>query len=356
MPRVATFVFTALETSSLDMFELNEIGIVELSMVAVRRRHILGIKPGATPRVQEKLTVCLNPSKIIDADISCLINLDNVDLEQQSTFNMNVFNTINCFLQSFEKPVCLVAFDGHLFDFIILRKHFDDLGVSLPDDILCADSLHAFYEILELGSQENISEAGPSGIDNDMEGDNTNESSSDRSHNHEPSDKIVDKGTNSDKPMCHDSDVHSEENITKEVVQDWLQDNERSDYLKGLRAIQGPNERTMGALNPKKTTSRGGSDLFGATTYKKRYISCHLSDIYEHFCKLPVPKPYGAETNCIMSMEVSVAKAKQFAEWIDNEANQCKFSEVNLNIRKIRNEVHTYRTIKNKRIILAYSL
>ncbi|CAH0698684.1 unnamed protein product [Spodoptera exigua] len=59
------------------------------------------------------------------------------------------FNVINNFINKQEKPVCLFAHNGNRFDFAIMKRHFENINVSLADDVLVADSMYAFYDILE---------------------------------------------------------------------------------------------------------------------------------------------------------------------------------------------------------------
>lgn len=50
-------------------------------------------------------------------------------------------------MQTQEKPICLVAHNGNRFDYPILRTEIHKTGESLPDDILCIDSLEAFKDL-----------------------------------------------------------------------------------------------------------------------------------------------------------------------------------------------------------------
>ncbi|PZC74642.1 hypothetical protein B5X24_HaOG207393 [Helicoverpa armigera] len=51
------------------------------------------------------------------------------------------------FINQQKPPVCLIAHNGFRFDFIILKYHFDQLQFRLTDDVQCADSILAFYDI-----------------------------------------------------------------------------------------------------------------------------------------------------------------------------------------------------------------
>lgn len=333
MPRVATYVFLDLETTGLPKFEYNKTRITEFSMVVVSRRHILDTRPGAAPRVQDKLSMCFNPQKFIHPDCSEVTGLYNDLLENRTPFNMNVFNIINSFLQCFEKPVCLVAQNGHGFDFPILKNHFEKLGVSLPDDILCADSLNAFYDIYQLrGGLDNNSEAGVSVVDHRANGLNSDESSGNQNQDGKTSKEVIEKGTTSDELKCNSSSSHLEEHLTEEVLKDF----EEYDDLVSQQVIQQQNERTpvhkkcVPVLRPKNKVRR---KLFfkkpGTTSCKAPSVSFKLKDCYERFVGRPAIEAHRAENDCVMAMEASVAVAKEFVDWVDNAENQCKFSEVN---------------------------
>ncbi|XP_030027396.2 three prime repair exonuclease 2-like [Manduca sexta] len=161
MARIATFVFFDLETSGLPSEEHNRSRITELSMVAVRRDHILDqaelVKSKNSeplcPRVINKLTLCLNPRKMITDGSTRVTGMNNELLEHQAPFDLQVFSELDLFLNRLEKPVCLVAHNGMNFDFPIFKNHLDKLNVHLHDDLLCADSLNGMYDIEE-GNEE----------------------------------------------------------------------------------------------------------------------------------------------------------------------------------------------------------
>ena len=299
MPLVNSYVFVDLETTGLPQFDLNKTRITELSMVVVRRRHILDTRAGAAPRVQEKLTLCFNPGKLIHPESTAVSGLDNYLLEHHSPFNINAFNTINNFLQLLEKPVCLVAQNGHGFDFPILKNHFEKLGVSLPEDTLCADSLYAFYDIHE--AENAIKAVSPVG--------HNDESSTDQKQNDQTPDKTKEEGKSPDKQ-------------TSNVVED----------LKYQLTMKQQNERTprKAVIKARKTKSEClKRRLFYKDPAKKPTISFQLKDVYERKVGRPAIEAHRAENDCVMAMEVATAIAKKFVEWVDNEENQCKFSQVN---------------------------
>lgn len=149
MSRVATFVFMDLEATGFPEQENNQTRITELSMVAVKREHLLTATKGTTPRIQHKLTICLNPrTRLVGAEAATITGLTNELLKTEPTFDDNVFNLISCFFKVLTKPICLIAHDGLSADFPILKNHLEQLNKSFAD-ISCADSFHGFYYVLE---------------------------------------------------------------------------------------------------------------------------------------------------------------------------------------------------------------
>lgn len=73
--------------------------------------------------------------------------MDNFLLENQTYFQSKTVKLINEFLETQEKPICLVAHNGNRFDYPILRTEIHRTGGTLSDDILCIDSLEAFREL-----------------------------------------------------------------------------------------------------------------------------------------------------------------------------------------------------------------
>ncbi|XP_018574679.1 three-prime repair exonuclease 1 isoform X2 [Anoplophora glabripennis] len=141
---IKTFVFLDIETTGLPRMENNKTKITELCMVAVEASHI---QLGVFPRVQNKLNVCFNPWKLISTESEKMTGLSNPILEHQSKFSSDTINTINCFLNHNQKPLCFVAHNGTYFDYPILQREVEKSGNSLIDDIVCIDSLHMFRQL-----------------------------------------------------------------------------------------------------------------------------------------------------------------------------------------------------------------
>lgn len=59
---IKTFVFLDSETTGLPSAENNRTKITELCLSAVQTEHLM---LGVNPRVQNKITICINPRKMI---------------------------------------------------------------------------------------------------------------------------------------------------------------------------------------------------------------------------------------------------------------------------------------------------
>ncbi|XP_053665418.1 uncharacterized protein LOC128714569 [Anopheles marshallii] len=146
MVEIKSFVFFDLETTGIPQLEHFRTKITELSMVACTRGHLLESST-EIPRVTHKLSLCFNPLRMITLGSSQATGLYNDLLEKESQFDGNAGEMIRLYLERLQKPACLVAHNGNRFDFILLKQHLLRIGVSLPVDLYCVDSLPAFREI-----------------------------------------------------------------------------------------------------------------------------------------------------------------------------------------------------------------
>jgi DNA polymerase III epsilon subunit-like protein len=133
--KIKTFVFFDCETTGLAP---DKPRITELSLVATKSDDInelhkriktniktrLGTDPQQgggvtidniellTPRVVNKLTICVYPMKTVYPTVSHITGLDNYNLEGQAIFDNNTSTLIDNFLNRLEKPACLLAHNG----------------------------------------------------------------------------------------------------------------------------------------------------------------------------------------------------------------------------------------------------
>ncbi|CAI9717006.1 three-prime repair exonuclease 1-like [Octopus vulgaris] len=140
--KINTFVFFDLEATGL-----NETGnrpkITELAMIAVSRSELSYTRP----RVLNNLRLCFYPNKLIAPAASKLTRLFNDALQDQSIFDINASQLLNCFLTRLKKPVCLVAHGGNDYDFGLLQAELRYVRATLMLDLLCVDTLKAVKDL-----------------------------------------------------------------------------------------------------------------------------------------------------------------------------------------------------------------
>ncbi|KAL7048104.1 hypothetical protein ACKWTF_003217 [Chironomus riparius] len=146
-----TFAFIDLETTGLPSIEYNRTKITQISITACAVEHIMELKDKeAVPRVLHKLSLCLNPRKLIKLDCSEITGLTNELLQNERKFDEGTVDLINNFLTHLQQPVCLVAHNGTRFDYPILKSHCKLLNKPLPESLICCDSLSIFRKIDEI--------------------------------------------------------------------------------------------------------------------------------------------------------------------------------------------------------------
>ncbi|XP_052091228.1 uncharacterized protein LOC127728075 [Mytilus californianus] len=137
---VKTLVFFDLETTGF-----TKPRITELSMMSVQREDLLTTV--GTPRVVNKVTLCVNPQRYMEPEASRITGLYNDNLEDQTPFDSSVTDTIHNFLNRLPSPVCLLAHNGNTYDYPLLLKELLRCGKILSPELLCADSLIAFKDL-----------------------------------------------------------------------------------------------------------------------------------------------------------------------------------------------------------------
>lgn len=62
-------------------------------------------------------------------------------MQNQEPFDENTATAVISFLKHLRKPVCMLAHNGKLFDFPILKAEFEKLKIQMPSDIYIVDTL-----------------------------------------------------------------------------------------------------------------------------------------------------------------------------------------------------------------------
>ncbi|XP_075149707.1 uncharacterized protein LOC142223752 [Haematobia irritans] len=164
---IKTIVVVDLETNGLPWEQFNTCSITELSIYAfsascledktkeeIVKTGIDGITsfsqcPPELPRVLHKLTLMINPKRMIHPESERITGLSNDMLCKESSFDENTAKCLLAFLERLEKPLCFVAHNGLNFDYPVIRHVFDKIKMTVPSTIFCVDSLKAFIEMDE---------------------------------------------------------------------------------------------------------------------------------------------------------------------------------------------------------------
>ena len=161
MSKIKTLVYFDIEATGLKSSGRPRIS--ELTLVAVNIEDFLEVSsqmkhhfPECTnriesmlPRVMNKLTVCVYPMSTIRPEVSEITGLDNYNLSGQSTFDRGTGELINNFLAHLPSPLCLVAHNGDLYDFPLLKAELEKAEITLLSNTLCADSYVGIREIFK---------------------------------------------------------------------------------------------------------------------------------------------------------------------------------------------------------------
>ena len=164
MTEVKTLVYFDLEATGLK--SAGRPRISELSLIAVNIQDVLKMSESIidniqnrtvetsllqlrklSPRIVNKLTLCIYPMATIVPLVSDITGLDNYNLTGQSQFSKSTGNLINSFLSHLPAPLCLVAHNGNDYDFPLFKAEMDKTGTQLSSDILCIDSYVGIREI-----------------------------------------------------------------------------------------------------------------------------------------------------------------------------------------------------------------
>lgn len=326
MSPITTYVFFDLEATGIPRDEHNRTRITELCMVAVKREHLLACKPGEMPRVQQKLNLCVNPRRLVHPEASKVSGLCNFLLENEPHFSEKLCSMLHNFLDLLTKPVCLVAQNGFNFDYPLLKNHLDKLNQEFPIDLLCLDSLYAFYDILEstniteVVSKETIDDLTTSNVTNhQLEFRNDTEA--------------ISKDTAKDCTTSNDTNHHLEfrnvpEVISKDTTDDLIISNNTNH-----QDIPKTNMRLLNETTPKsQMIKRNNSShskvrrklFWGKNAKPKRKYD--LKDIYKRLLKSSPENCHHAEADCLLLLKCAVAVSEKFVKWTDD--NHCLFSEV----------------------------
>lgn len=283
MPAIATFVFFDIETTGLPWQERNQTKITDFSFVAASRQILETTSYGQTPLVS-KFTIVLNPERTIHPTVRDLTGLSNELLQHAPVFRHRVRSLI-MFLEDLTRPVCLVAHNGNSFDFKILLAECNDAGVSLPQDLLCVDSLVGFRTLLK---NSNLTH---------REIENTQEMSLET--------RKTEKIMNDDDLLTDDEDEWSELNLTNEEL------DEIDNICSGISDFK---ESVQNHINPQR--SKVIKNVFDKKSVTDNF---KLTSLYKRLLNKEEMNAHRAEVDCLILAECVVAIKEDFLPWADSK-------------------------------------
>nr|AAW27004.1 SJCHGC02520 protein [Schistosoma japonicum] len=113
------------------------------------------------PRVENKLTLCFNPTRTISSIASKISGLNSDNLFHQKDFDSSAVDLIQLFLNRLDSPVCFVAHNGLRFDFPLLRAQIMSVkgnDYKLNDSNECTNYMYrysAFISPIKLSTTTN---------------------------------------------------------------------------------------------------------------------------------------------------------------------------------------------------------
>jgi DNA polymerase III epsilon subunit-like protein len=153
MREIRTLVYFGIEATGLKNSGKHR--ITKISLVAVNRQDVLGLQV----KIGDKLNNCKSEEELVQCEslvlrvinkISlCVYPIDNYNLTGQAIFDKNTGELIKNFLARLPPPVCLVAHNGSIYDFPLLKAEMQKAGIELGSQILCADSYVGLMEIFK---------------------------------------------------------------------------------------------------------------------------------------------------------------------------------------------------------------
>ena len=157
MTQINTLVYLDLEATGLK--NSGRPRITEISLVAVNTQDIISLQgrilsylqkeriqnnwmqvETILPRVMNKLTLSVYPMATIMPEVTRITGLDNYNLTGQARFDNHLGDLINAFLARLPSPVCLVAHNGQMYDFPLLKSEMRQADRNLKSNILHVDS------------------------------------------------------------------------------------------------------------------------------------------------------------------------------------------------------------------------
>ena len=233
--------------------------------------------------------------------------LSNFLLENENKFNENSAKSLNFFIEHLQQPACLVAHNGKKFDFVMLKKELLRLDISLPDGLMCIDSLDIFRAIDLVLEVENTRK------DNDI---------NEISELEEKTLSALEELEKADLQMA-ERQKFNETTPHRDKMSIKIEPESKS----SSKFIFVPkSKRRLDFETPSLTQSSQFSQSSQSPLKKRKF---RLIDIYERFYSEPLENAHCAEDDCITLLKCSVACKKEFVQYA--ELNAIPFSSIKSN-------------------------
>ena len=314
MIEVKTLVYFDLEATGLKSSGRPRIS--ELSLVAVNIQDVLQMHkaimeniPNRTvessllqtrklsPRIVNKLTLCVYPMATIVPLVSDITGLDNYNLMGQSKFSKSTGDLLNSFLSLLPAPVCLVAHNGNDYDFPLLKAELDKIGMQLKSDILCIDSYVGIREMFK--KEKDIVNSGNKTV---TEVKLTKENNIVKMELDAVSD-LISKG---------EFEIEMEEGTHTEVKFSKSENEETPKSTKYKSNI---------CLPPKKRKQFSGFEIVKSRKALKfeipgEPVSFSLINLHRHLLGCSPEQSHGAEADCLSLMRTTAALGQKWIDWV----------------------------------------
>ena len=320
MTEVKTLVYFDVEATGLK--SAGRPRISELSLLAVNIKDVLKMSEAIkdniqnrtiessflqlrklSPRIVNKLTLCIYPMATIVPLVSDITGLDNYNLTGQSKFSKSTGDLINSFLSHLPAPVCLVAHNGNDYDFPLFKAEMDKTGTQLNSDILCIDSYVGIREIFR--KEKNIVRA-------------ENETVTEVELTEENKIVQVEIDAVSDLIITGVFETEMAEGTCTEVN---LSKAENEETPKSARY------KSNICLPPKKRKQYFSSEIAKSRKVLKfenpgEPTSFSLVNLHRHLLGCPPEQSHGAEADCLSLMRTTAAIGDKWIDWVKENCSK----------------------------------
>ena len=321
MTEVKTLVYFDVEATGLK--SAGRPRISELSLLAVNIKDVLKMSEAIkdniqnrtiessllqlrqlSPRIVNKLTLCIYPMATIVPLVSDITGLDNYNLTGQSKFNKSTGDLINSFLSLLPPPVCLVAHNGNAYDFPLLKAELEKAGTQLKSDVLCIDSYVGVREIFKK-ERDIIEEETDTATDVKLTEENN----------------VVKMELDAISDLINTGvfEIEMEEGICTEVPSSKAENEETP---KSARY------KLDKCLPPKKRKQFSGSEIVKSRKAlhfenPEEPTSFSLINLHRHLLGCSPEQSHGAEADCLSLMRTTAALGDKWTDWV--KENSLKF-------------------------------